>query len=38
MKQEDVAKLVGVSLNTVSLWERDVREPDTTHNLKELRI
>ena len=37
MKQEDVAKLVGVSLNTVSLWERDVREPDTTHNLKELR-
>ena len=29
LKQADVAAAIGVSLNTVSLWEKGTREPDT---------
>ena len=29
LKQSEVGDIVGVSYNTISLWERDEREPDT---------
>ena len=35
LTQSEVGDIVGVSYNTVSLWERDVREPDTKNKKSE---